>query len=126
MGWAENRILKYQNGESATWLERRMLEHANPVHFPLAVTASLGLAYGLWRHKWSWIVGSSALALLGHAYCWTRREGHIDLDRSHGISEHMDEHAMGTNISDSERTRWQKDVGTADEGRLPEDGSRER
>jgi hypothetical protein len=36
MGWAENRIQEYQHGKPANWLERRMLEHANPVHFPLA------------------------------------------------------------------------------------------
>ena len=74
MGWAENRIQEYRRGRPASWLERRMLEHANPVHFPLAVAASLGLAYGLWRHRWPWIISSSALALSGHMYCWTLRE----------------------------------------------------
>lgn len=74
MGWAELKIRKYQRGEPASWLERRMLEHANPIHFPLAVAASIGLAYGLWNHKWTWILGSSAVALVGHAYCWTFRE----------------------------------------------------
>jgi hypothetical protein len=71
MGWAENRIQDYQSGDRASWLERRMLEHANPVHFPLALAASAGLAYGLWKRSWPWILGSSALALSGHAYCWT-------------------------------------------------------
>ena len=75
MGWSNNRIAEYQEGKPSSWLERRMLEHANPVHFPLAVAASAGLAYGLWTHDWLWIIGSSTLALLGHVYCWTRNSG---------------------------------------------------
>jgi hypothetical protein len=75
MGWAEYRIDEYHRGAPARWLERRMLEHADPVHFPLAVSASLGIAYGLWTHRWGWILGSSALALAGHLYCWTRPSG---------------------------------------------------
>lgn len=72
MGWAENRIHDYQRGGNASWLERRMLEHANPVHFPLAIAASVGIGYGLWKHRWDWIAASTALAFAGHAYCWTR------------------------------------------------------
>ncbi len=49
-----------------------MREHANPVHLPLAVAATIGLGYGLWRHSWPWIIGSSGLALAGHAHSWTR------------------------------------------------------
>jgi hypothetical protein len=75
MGWAEGRIQEYQHGQPASWLERRMLEHANPVHFPLALAASIGLGYGLWAHDWLWVSGSAALALLGHVYCWTRQTG---------------------------------------------------
>jgi hypothetical protein len=75
MGWAENRIQQYQRGASANWLERRMLEHANPVHFPLALAGSLGIAYGLWTHRRDWIVGSALLSLAGHMYCWTRDDG---------------------------------------------------
>jgi hypothetical protein len=75
MGWSEIRIQEYRKGREATWLERRMLEHANPVHFPLALVASAGFVYGLWTHDWLWITGSSALALLGHVYCWTRTSG---------------------------------------------------
>lgn len=74
MGWAENRVREYRSGDTATWLERRMLEHANPVHFPLVMTGSAGLAYGLWTHRWPWIVGSMVVAPLGQAYCWTRPE----------------------------------------------------
>ena len=75
MVWSENRIEAYRQGQRATWLERRMLEHANPVHFPLALAATAGFIYGLWTHDWLWIIGSSALALLGHVYCWTRKSG---------------------------------------------------
>jgi hypothetical protein len=75
MGWSENRIAEYRQGQRATCLERRMLEHANPVHFPLALAATAGFVYGLWAHDWLWIIGSSALALLGHVYCWTRKSG---------------------------------------------------
>lgn len=70
MGWAEYRIEEYQQGKPATWLERRMLEHANPVHFSLALIAVVGLVYGLWMHNWFWIVGSVILSLAGHVYCW--------------------------------------------------------
>jgi hypothetical protein len=48
-----------------------MLEHANSVHFTLALLAAVGFVYGLWRHDWSWILASIALSLLGHVYCWT-------------------------------------------------------
>ena len=77
MGWAENRVQQYQRGKHANWLERRMLEHANPVHFPLALASSIGFACGLWMHDWLAIVGASLLALSGHIYCWTRHEGSI-------------------------------------------------
>jgi hypothetical protein len=73
MAWADNRIKDYQHGKRVNWLERRMLEHANPVHFPMACAASIGFVYGLWAQDWLWIIGSSALALLGHVYCWTRK-----------------------------------------------------
>lgn len=70
MGWAAHRIDEYQQGKHATWLERRMLEHANPVHFLIAVIAGIGFVYGLWTHDWWWIIGSAVLALLGHVYSW--------------------------------------------------------
>jgi len=54
-----------------------MLEHANPGHFPLALAATIGFVYGLWAHDWLWIIGSSALALLGHVYCWTWKGGGV-------------------------------------------------
>jgi hypothetical protein len=77
MGWAENRVQQFQRGKRASWLERRMLEHANPVHFPLALAASVGFAVGLWMHDWLAIVVASLLALSGHIYCWTRPGGSV-------------------------------------------------
>jgi hypothetical protein len=74
MGWAEKRVEEYQHGKRANWLERRALEHANPVHFPLAMAAVTGLVYGLWLHDWLAIVGASLLSLSGHIYCWTRHD----------------------------------------------------
>jgi hypothetical protein len=77
MGWAENRVHQYEVGKHANWLERRMLEHANPVHFPLALAASVGFIVGLWTHDWLAIAGASLLALSGHLYCWTRHDGGV-------------------------------------------------
>lgn len=69
MSWASHRIEEYQQGKPSTWLERRMLEHANLLHFVVAVIAGLGFVYGVWMHDWVWIVCSSLLALSGHIYC---------------------------------------------------------
>lgn len=68
MGWANYRMDQYHQGKYATWLERRILEHANPLHFILTVIAGLGIAYGLWAHE-SWlIIFFACLCFLGHAY----------------------------------------------------------
>jgi hypothetical protein len=71
MGWAEQRMREYQAGKPATWLERRMLEHANPLHFTLALVAGAGLAFGLWTHEYVVLLGAALLALSGRIYCWT-------------------------------------------------------
>lgn len=73
MGWAEKKISEYQIGRPATWLERRMLEHANPVHFALSLVATAGFVYGLWAHNGILVLISAVLALMGHLYCWTRK-----------------------------------------------------
>jgi hypothetical protein len=72
MGWAEHRVEEYQKGEGANWLEKRMLEHANPVYFALAGAAAVCLGYGLWMHNWPAISVAALLALFGHTYCRTR------------------------------------------------------
>lgn len=72
MGWAEIRIEEYRRGSPATWLERRSLEHANPWHLAIGLVALVGCVAGLWTHDWVMILGSLALSLVGHVYCWTR------------------------------------------------------
>jgi hypothetical protein len=47
MSWAEKRIGEYKRGKMPTWLERRVLEHANPVHFVLAKIGIVLIIYGL-------------------------------------------------------------------------------
>ena len=56
MGWAEKKIEQYNQGQKANWVERRTLEHANPVHLVLGIIGSIALIYGLWTHSWLWIV----------------------------------------------------------------------
>ena len=73
MGWAEKRIEEYKQGKKSTWLERRILEHANPVHFPLAMIAQVSLIYGLWIHSWMYIIGAMMLGFAGHLYCWIQK-----------------------------------------------------
>ena len=73
MGWAEKRIEEYRKGRNATWLEKRILEHANPVHFPLAIIAQASLIYGLWVHSWAFIIGAATLGFAGHLYCWMQK-----------------------------------------------------
>ncbi|HZZ80175.1 MAG TPA: hypothetical protein VFE62_16795 [Gemmataceae bacterium] len=75
MSWAQHKIDQYRQGKPATWLEQRMLEHAEPVHFVAAWIAAFGLIYGLWIHDWSWIIGSMLLAIFGHIYSWMWRRG---------------------------------------------------
>lgn len=73
MGWAENRIKDYKKGKKATWLEKRVLEHANPFHFPLATIAQVSLIYGLWIHNWIFILVAVVLGTIGHLYCWMQK-----------------------------------------------------
>ena len=73
MGWAENRIQQYGQGEHATWVERRVLEHANPLHLVLAVVSTIPLVYGLWFHNWPSIALSVLLRFFGHLYCWLQK-----------------------------------------------------
>jgi len=73
MGWAEKRIEQYNQGQKANWVERRTLEHANPVHLVLGIIGSIALIYGLWTHSWLWIVIGVLLNLVGHLYCWLQK-----------------------------------------------------
>ena len=73
MGWAEKRIEEYKQGKDATWLERRTLEHANPMHLIMAVIGAGFLISGLWIHDGALISAGVALILLGHLYCWLKK-----------------------------------------------------
>ena len=46
MSWVEWRIQQYNQGEKANWLEKRCLEHANPVHLVLQVLGAIPFIYG--------------------------------------------------------------------------------
>jgi fatty acid desaturase len=73
MGWAEKRIQQYKEGQKATWLEKRALEHGNPFHCLLTIIATIAAVYGLWTHNWVWIIASLVLGFLGHLYCWVKK-----------------------------------------------------
>ena len=73
MGWAEIRIQQYSQGQKANWLERRVLEHANPVHIVLQVLGAIPFIYGLWIHNWTFISVGVLLNFLGHLYCWLKK-----------------------------------------------------
>jgi hypothetical protein len=73
MGWAERKIQQYNQGEKASWLERRVLEHANPVHLGLYVLGAIPLIYGLWVHNWTLIAVGVLLNFIGHLYGWLKK-----------------------------------------------------
>ena len=74
MNWAEKKIEEYKKGKESTWFERRILEHANPVHFVLAVVGMIIGLYGLWLHDWTMVAIGMGLNLLGHMYTWFSRK----------------------------------------------------
>ncbi len=69
MSWVEWRIQQYNQGEKANWLEKRCLEHANPVHLVLQVLGSIPFIYGLWIHNLGFILLGLLLNATGHLYC---------------------------------------------------------
>lgn len=72
MGWVEKRLEEYKLSKDATWLERRALEHANPVNAMAHVIAAILGIYGLWMHNWTLIIAFIVLSLLGHLYVWLK------------------------------------------------------
>ena len=72
MSWAQKKVQSYKKGKKPTWLELRMLEHADPVHMTLAVVGTIALIYGLWINAWLWIILGVGLNILGHLYTWWR------------------------------------------------------
>ncbi len=69
MGWAEFRIQQYNQGEKANWLERRVLEHANPVNLGFHLLGAIPFIYGLWVHHWGFIFIGVLSNTIGHLYC---------------------------------------------------------
>ncbi len=66
MRWVDKKIKQYQQGQKATWLEKRALEHAHPVHAALALVSLPLLVYGLWINSWTWIGVGLVLNCVGH------------------------------------------------------------
>jgi len=73
MSWAEKRIKQYNKGEKATWLEKRALEHADPVNCIASIISFIVIAYGLWINNWAWIIISLVIGMLGHLYSWFKK-----------------------------------------------------
>ncbi len=72
MGWAEKRIEAYREGEEPTFLERRALEHAEPVNCIASVLGLASLVYGLWMHDWLFIGFAVLIGFIGHVVSWMR------------------------------------------------------
>ena len=73
MSWATKRIQQYKEGKEFTWLERRVLDHANPAHLVMDTAGTVLLVYGLWIHGWLWIALGIILSFLGHLYSWIQK-----------------------------------------------------
>lgn len=72
-GWPDRKLELYRHGEQAGWLDQRILEHAQPLHFILALIGFVMIVYGLWMHSWLWIVVGIILNFAGHVYTWLIR-----------------------------------------------------
>ncbi len=72
MGWAEKRIEEYRNGEEPGFLEKRALEHAEPVNCAASILGFLLLLYGLWMHDFFFIGLAVLVGILGHVVSWTK------------------------------------------------------
>ena len=70
MSWAKKRVQEYQNGANSTFIERRNLEHANPVLLTLLLFAIIVGVYGIWMHDWMLIIIAGILATIGHVCVW--------------------------------------------------------
>lgn len=68
--WVKKKIESYRQGREATWLEKRVLEHANPVHWVLAVIGLIVIIYGLWTHAFLLIIFGIVFNIIGHVYTW--------------------------------------------------------
>ncbi len=73
MSWVNKRIKQYNQGEKATWLEKRLLEHAEPVNLTATIISIAMLFYGLWFQNWTWIIIGFVVGFLGHLYGWFKK-----------------------------------------------------
>lgn len=73
MSWADKKIMEYKNGAAATFLEKRNLEHANPVLFTILLIGIVIIVWGIWEHTWTMIIVGSLLCFIGHIFVWTRK-----------------------------------------------------
>lgn len=73
MSWADKKIMAYKNGATARFLEKRNLEHANPVLFTLLILGGSIITCGLWQHTGSAIAAGIILCFMGHIFVWTRK-----------------------------------------------------
>ncbi len=73
MSWADKRIKEYKEGEIPTFLEKRALEHADPVNCTATIVAFAVLVYGLWMNEWLFIGISVTIGFIGHIVSWFRK-----------------------------------------------------
>ncbi len=73
MGWSDKKINDYKLGQKATWLEKLMLEHANPINLIASLLAFLIFSYGLWLNNLAYVAVAIVLGLIGHIYCWLQQ-----------------------------------------------------
>ena len=68
MSWVEKREMAIKKGKHLNWVERRALEHANPISLLLLIPAIMFLLTGIWEHDWNYIISGIILVLGGHIY----------------------------------------------------------
>jgi len=73
MSWVKKRIQQFNQGQKATWLEKRALEHADPINCLATCISFFVLVYGLWINNWNWIIASILIGFLGHLISWFRK-----------------------------------------------------
>lgn len=72
MSWIQKREEEVVRGKKLNWIERRSLEHADPILLLLLVIGSLVACYALWQHDWVLFWGGFAIATIGHIISWLR------------------------------------------------------
>lgn len=73
MSWADKKIEEYKEGGTPTFLEKRALEHADPVNCIATIMAFAVLIYGLWTNEWFLIGISVTIGFIGHIVSWLRK-----------------------------------------------------